>query len=86
MILFLPLAIIVGLIWLLNPSDATATSNHVGPPPVPNFHLEEDEEMEVYRTSDGHWHYMKRKIQQEFSLGWFWVVVVLALILIAVAS
>lgn len=84
--MFLSLAIIAGIIWLLSPSDATAASNHGGPPPMPNVHLGEGEELEMYQTSDGHWHYVKHKIQQEFPLGWFLLAVVLLLILVAVAS
>lgn len=77
------LVMIVGLTWLFSSTDATAHDSH-RPPMPPNGMLDNDaEHIEVYQTPDGHWHYVKRKIQSEFSLGWFLLGVVLALILIA---
>lgn len=82
--LLLLVMIVVGLAWLSGPTNATAHDSH--PPMPPPGMLKDDEDdthIEVYRTSDGHWHYVKRKIQSGFSLGWFLLGVVLALILIS---
>lgn len=78
------LVMIVGLAWLFGPTNVTAHDSH--PPMPPHGMLNDDEDdthIEVYRTSDGHWHYVKRKIQSGVSLGWFLLGVVLALILIS---
>ena len=78
------LAIIIGLAWLSGPTNATAHDSLHRPPIPPHDILNEDHEthIEVYQTRDGHWHYV-RKIQSGFSLGWFLLGVVLALILIS---
>lgn len=84
--LLLLVMIVVGLAWLFGPTNATAHDSLHRPPMPPPGMLNDDEDdthIEVYRTSDGHWHYVKRKIQSGFSLGWFLLGVVLALILIS---
>lgn len=83
---FLFLVMIVGLAWLSGPTNATAhDSSHRPPMPPPGMLNDDhnDTHIEVYQTPDGHWHYVKRKIQSGFSLGWFLLGVVLALILIS---
>ena len=84
---FLFLVMIVGLAWLSGPTNATAHDSRHRPPMPPPGMLNDDHNdthIEVYQTSDGHWHYdVKRKNEPIFSLGWFLLGVVLALILIA---
>ncbi len=76
------LAVIIVSAWLAGPTNATTSHSHRPPPPYGIFD-DDDTHIEVYQTPDGHWHYLKHKVQPTFPLGWFLLGVVLALILIA---